>query len=457
MPFFDPVLNRLPEFHIIAKLARWLCESPGLQELIRLSIYKTVLPNGLTVIIKEMHHAPVACLMVWYRVGSRLERPGITGVSHWVEHMMFRGTEAFPPGVMDRAIARVGGYNNAFTWLDFTAYYELLPTAELQLALDIEADRMRHVRMLPEEVEAERTVIIAERGMYENDPRFVLEEELINMAFRVHSYHHEIIGDLADLQTMTRDDLYGYYQQHYVPSNGIVVLVGDVETAVSLQQIIATFGPLPPGEPVTAVPRPEPPQRGERRLVINGSDQTAHLMIAYRAPAADSADYFPLVLLNAALTGGGSLGMFSGGGSNKSSRLYKALVDTELAMAVSGSLTPTIDPFLYQISAVVRAGQSVQAVETAVDQALAELTSHPITQAELDKALKQAKAEFVMAGESISGQAQLLGMAEAVLGDYGWFETVVERLAAVTLADVQRVQAHYLRPSQRTVGWYVPE
>ncbi|MCZ7669939.1 MAG: insulinase family protein [Chloroflexi bacterium] len=182
----------------------------------------------------------------------------------------------------------------------------------------------------------------------------------------------------------------------------------------------------------------------------------SYLTLAYRAPAATHPDYFPLTLLNAALAGGSSLGLFGGVGSNKSSRLYKALVNTELAASAFGGLTPTIDPYLYAISAVVVNGRSLAEVEAALDAEIERLAERPITQAELDKALKRAKAEFVMAGESITGQTQLLGMAEAIAGDYRWFETVLEKLQAVTLDDIERVRAHYLQKQKRTVGWYRP-
>ncbi|MCA9929222.1 MAG: insulinase family protein [Anaerolineales bacterium] len=420
-------------------------------------VIKKVLANGLTVLLQEMNHAPVASFMVWYRVGSRHEKPGITGISHWVEHMMFKGTPAFPNGSLDRLISREGGYNNAFTWLDYTAYYETLPAHRIELALQIEADRMVHTRMTPKEVEAERTVILSERGMYENDPRFALNEELTAAAFRVHPYHHEIIGDVSDLTTMTRDDLYGFYRSYYAPNNAIVVVVGDFEAESMLSRIEGQFGDLPMGEPLPPVVRQEPVQKGERRVAVNGADPTSHLVVAYRAPAADHPDYFPLTLLNAALAGGSSLGMFGGGGSNKSCRLYKALVDTDLAVNVSGSLVPTIDPFLYAISAVVRNGHTAAEVEAALDAELVRLATEPMSQVELDKALKRAKAEFVLSSESMTGQAQLLGMAEAVVGDYRWFETVLGRLTAVSLSDIERVRQTYLQKRNRVVGWYEPE
>jgi zinc protease len=421
------------------------------------SIHKTTLNNGLTVVLKEMHHAPVASFMIWYRVGSRHEKPGVTGVSHWVEHMMFKGTPTYPNGSLDSLVSREGGYWNAFTWLDFTAYYETMPANKIDLALQLEADRMVNTLMEPKEVESERTVIISERQMYENDPGFQLNEELNAVAFRVHPYHHEVIGDLADLNTMTRDDLYGHYQRHYVPTNAIIIAVGDFVASEMQQRIESLFGSLPAGQPADPVTRQEPLQKGERRVVVQGPGDTAYLAVAYRAPAAAHADYLPLVLLNAAFAGGSSLGMFGGGGSNKSSRLYKALVNTELAATANGSLTPTIDPFLYAINAVVQAGRTLEEVEAALDAELTRLETNPITEQELAKALKRAKAEFVMAGESITGQAQLLGMTEAVIGDYQWYETVLDRLKNITLDDIERVRATYLRPSQRTVGWYEPK
>lgn len=420
------------------------------------TVTKTQLENGMTVLLKEMHHAPVATFMVWYRVGSRNEVPGRTGVSHWVEHMMFKGTPSFPGTAMERMISREGGFWNAFTWLDYTAYYETMPSDRINLALELEADRMVNTLMEREEVEAERTVILSERAMYENQPNFLLGEELTSAAFRVHPYHHEVIGDTADLHSMTRDDLYQHYRLHYHPTNAIAVAVGDFDTADMLARLTSLYGPIQPGEPPKPIVRVEPEQPGERRVTVNGPGDTAYLTFAYRVPGAAHEDYPALSLLNAAFAGGSSLGMFGGGGSNRSSRLYKALVATELAAGAYGSLTPTIDPFLYSISAVARAGRTLAEVEAALEAELARLAAEPITEAELAKALKRARAQFIMAGESISGQAQLIGAAEAITGDYRWFETVLERLAQVKLEDIERVRAQYLQPHNRTVGWYQP-
>ncbi|MFW6097710.1 MAG: M16 family metallopeptidase, partial [Chloroflexota bacterium] len=412
--------------------------------------------NGLTVVLREMHHAPVTSFWIWYRVGSRNEKPGHTGVSHWVEHMMFKGSPAFPPGTLDRAVSRLGGRFNAFTWIDFTAYFETMPSEHIGLALDLEADRMVNAFMDEEAVNSERTVILSERHMYENQPMFLLSEELTSAAFRVHPYHHEVIGDEIDLQTMTVDDLRTYYRRHYAPNNAVIVVAGDFESGEMLDCIEEHFGDIDPSEPVAPVVRQEPPQRGERRVTVSGPGDAAYLVHAYRAPAATDPDFYPLVLLNAAFAGGSSLGFFAGAGSNKSSRLYKALVSADLAASVSGSMTPTVDPFLYRISAVARPGRSLAEIEEALDAALDQLSREPIGERELEKAMKRAKAQFVMASESVTGQGQMIGMSEMVAGDYSWFEDTLEQLGAVTLEDLERVRQQYLRPQNRTVGWYVP-
>lgn len=421
------------------------------------TVTKETLANGMTVILKEMHHAPVITFMVWYRVGSRNEVTGQTGVTHWVEHMMFKGTPLRPGDELERSISREGGHWNAFTWLDFTAYYETLPAHRIDLALELEADRMLNTIMTEEEVESERTVILSERAMYENNPRFLLDEEISAAAFRVHPYHHEVIGDTADLRHMTRDDLFNYYRRHYVPNNAIAVVVGDFETEEMLARIKALYEPILPGEVVPPVLRDEPEQLGERRVVVNGPGETSYLTYAYRVPGATHPDFAPLTLLNAAFAGGSSLGMFAGGGSNRSSRLYKALVATDLAAAAYAGLAPTCDPYLYTINVIARTGRTLGEIESALEAQLARLETEPITEEELARALKRARAQFIMAGESISGQAQLLGAAEATTGDYRWFETVLDRLGQVTLEDIERVRQLYLTDRRRTVGWYVPD
>lgn len=411
------------------------------------------LDNGLTVLLKEQHSAPVISWWVMYRIGSRNERTGQTGISHWVEHMMFKGTPSFPPGLLDRQISKEGGNWNAQTSMDYTAYYETMPADRIDLGLRLEADRMVNTIFDPEEVESERTVIISERQGSENHPTFWLGEEVRAAAFRVHGYHHEIIGDMTDLHTMTRDDLYGHYQRHYMPNNAIAVAVGDFNTTDMLKRINELYGVTPAGDKPSLFVRPEPEQHGERRVMVERPGNNQFLEVAYHVPPATDDDWFKLAILNSVLTGPSGLG----GGSidNKTSRLYKAMVETELTADIDGGLLPSIDPYLYDFVATVRDGRTLQEVETALDVQLDKVLNENITQKELDKARKQARALFAYSTERVTAQAFWLAFAEN-FHSYEWFENYVARLEAVTINDVRTVAQKYLRPQNRTVGWFIP-
>lgn len=417
------------------------------------SVTKHVLSNGMVVLLKEVHSSPIISWWVLYRIGSRNEHTGVTGSSHWVEHMMFKGTEQFPPGYLDKAIDRVGGSWNAQTFFDYTAYFETLPASEIDLALRLEADRMTNAQFDPEEVESERTVIISERQGAENSPMFWLGEEMQAAAFRVHGYHHEIIGDMTDLHTMTRDDLYSHYKEHYMPNNAIAVAVGDFDTPTMLARIEELYGSIPAGELPRLFSRPEPEQNGERRVRVERPGTTTFVQVGYRVPSANDPDWFKLELVNSILCGPDGMG----GGSidNKTSRLYKALVNTELAASVDGGMTQTIDPFLYTITAVVRDGKSAEEVEAAIHSEIERLRSGDITEAELVRVKKQARALFAYSTERVTMQAFWLAFTENI-GSYEWFENYVANLEAVTLDDVKEAAAHYLRPQNRTVGYFIP-
>ena len=420
------------------------------------ALTKLTLPNGMLVLLKEIHTSPIISHWIWYRVGSRDEVPGMTGASHWVEHMLFKGTPQFPKRELDRMISREGGMWNGFTWLDFTTYFETLPADRFDLAFAIESNRMAHAVFDPKEVASERTVIISERQGNENSPQFLLAEEVQAAAFRVHGYHHEVIGDLCDLQTMTREQLFNHYRSYYAPNNAVAVAVGDFKTADVLGKIQKAFGKTRPGPELPNIHREEPPQRGERRVTVEGPETTAYIEVAYRAPRATEADFPALVVLDAILAGASGLSLFGGGGTNASSRLYKALVDTELAIDVSGGLATTVDPYLYSLSATVRTGHTPAEVEAALDAELARAIHEPVSQLEVAKAIKQAKAQFAYGSESVTNQGFWYGFSE-VFADYTWFESYLDRLAAVTVDDVQRVAQAYLTKGNRTVGWYVPK
>ncbi len=421
-----------------------------------MTIHKHTLDNGLTVVLKESRRAPVTTFWVWYRVGSRDEVPGITGIAHWAEHMLFKGSQAFPKGEIDIQIARNGGAMNGFTWLDFTTFFETLPSDRIDLGLHIEADRMVNALFDPQEIEPERMVIISERQGAENSPTFLLGEEVVGAAFRVHPYHHDTIGDLCDLETISRDDLWRHYQTHYGPNNAVAVAVGDFEAAEMLARIEGRFGPIPARSEPRPVNRPEPPQRGERRISLEGPGATAYLQTAYHAPAATDPDFFPMLVASSILTGASGMNLFAPGPPNRSSRLYKALVETGLAAGVSGSLPAMLDPFLYDVTITVRTGRTLGEVEAALDAEIDRIAREPIAGQELHTAIKQARAQFAYSSESVTNQGFWLGYS-SVVADTGWFESFLDRLDAVTVDDVGRVAEAYLARRNRTVGHYVPQ
>ncbi len=419
------------------------------------SVTRARLRNGLEVRLKEIHTAPLISTWIWYRVGSRNEHGGITGISHWTEHMQFKGTPRFPAGVLDRAISRDGGLWNALTWIDWTAYFETMPADKADLALRLEADRMVHSRFDPKEVESERTVVISERQGHENEPTFRLAEEVQAAAFRVHPYHHEVIGDMPDLQRIDRHALYRHYRRYYVPNNAVLAVAGDFRAGAMLRRIRELFGPIASKPlPNGSVPH-EPPQQGERRVEVVGPGETAYVEVAFHAPAGRDPDFLPMAVLDSVLAGASSLNLFGGGISNKTSRLYKALVEGDLAASVSGDLSATVDPFLYAIRATVRPGRTPEQVIERLDAELTRLQEHPIEQEELTKAVKQARALFAYGSESITNQAFWLGYSE-MFADYSWFETYLDRLAAVTAEQVLKVAQTYLHKGNRVVGVYRP-
>jgi zinc protease len=414
------------------------------------------LANGLSVLAEENHVAPVASFWIWYRVGSRNEHVGTTGISHWVEHMLFKGTPTFPKGTAEKTIAREGGVFNGATSYDFTTYFATLPANRIDLALRIEADRMTNATFDPQEVDAERTVIISERQGAENSPQFLLNEEVMGAALRVHPYGHPPVGHLCDLEVISRDQLFDHYRTYYVPNNSLAVAVGDFDIDEMLARIEDHFAQIPEGGIVPEVTAVEPPQRGERRVVVCREGFVPYIKIVFHTPTVREADFFALTVLNAILTGASAMAFRGGGLTNKSSRLYRALVAEELAVDVSGFLLPAIDPFPYALSAIVRPDRDLREVEEALDVELARVADGGVSQGEVDKAIKQAKAQFAYSSESVTGQAMWLGYSE-IFADHTWADRFLDNLSCVGVRDVQGVAAEYLSRENRTVGWYVPE
>jgi zinc protease len=415
------------------------------------------LSNGLKILLKEIHTAPLISSWVWYRVGSRDEPSGRTGVSHWVEHMQFKGTPQFPASSLDRDISRDGGMWNAFTFMDWTAYLETMPANKIDLGLRLEADRMTNSLFEDKEVASERTVVISEREGNENEPLFQLSEAVQQAAFRVHPYHHEVIGDLVDLKSMSRDDLYQHYRTYYVPNNAVLGVAGDFKTEEMLARIRELFEPIPAGPEPTRLARPEPAASGEHRLTVEGPGETTFLEISYHAPAGDDPDFFPLSVLDSLLAGPSGLSIFGGGGlSNKTSRLYRALVDKELAVGISGNTHTTLDPYLYSITITVHPKRKSEEVLSALDDEINRVRIELIKEEEITRAIKQARALFAYHSENITSQAAWLGHAE-MFSNYDWFLTYLDKLSKVTPSDVQKTAQKYLREQNRIVGTYIPK
>jgi zinc protease len=420
------------------------------------AITKTRLANGMLVLLKEIHTAPLISSWIWYRVGSKDEPTGLTGISHWGEHMQFKGTPTFPSNILDKAISREGGMWNAFTYLDWTTFLETLPADKIDLALRLESDRMLNSRYDRDEVATERTVIISEREGNENEPLFKLNEAIQSAAFKVHPYHHEVIGDMADLHSISRDDLYQHYRTFYIPNNAVLALAGDFDSKTMLKRIRELYEPIPAGKAPARLNRPEPPANGEHRLSVEGPGETTYLQIAQRFPSATDPDLFPFMVLDSLLSGPSNPSAFGGGGiSNKTSRLYRALVEKELAVGVFGGGQVTIDPYLYTTTITIHPKCRPEESLNAYDAEILLIQDTLVPEAEINRAIKQARAIFAYGSENITHQAAWLGFSE-MFADYQWFEGYLDKLAQVTPQDIQRVAQTWLRPQQRLVGTYLP-
>jgi zinc protease len=422
------------------------------------AVRRTVLENGLTVLVQEVHTAPLASVWCWYKVGSGDEVSGQTGASHWVEHMNFKGTTNIPREQVKGIIERFGGTWNGYTWIDQTTYLETATSDALDRMLFIEAERMANCLYDPDDCESERTVIISELQGGENDPDQLLDTEVTAAALKVHPYRHPTIGWLSDLKTMTREQLYQHYRRFYVPNNATLVIVGDVATDEALRQVEQRFGGIAAGEPPMRIHREEPEQPGERRVSIRKEGTTAYLKLAYRAPAFDHPDFFPMLILDAVLTGAKGLNLwasFRTSPPQRSTRLYRALVDRALASAVSGAIVPTRDPFLYTISVTVNERATLRDAEEAALDAVAEVRDRGVSEGELVKAANQLRARLVFDDDSVTHIAHQLGYFDTI-GGAQRYEAVLPGIRGVTLEDVGRVARRYLDPSTRTVGWFEP-
>src|ERR671937_80149 len=351
--------------------------------------------------------------------------------------MLFKGGKRFGKGEISKEISRRGGVLNAFTWIDCTAYFETLPSSEIQLALDIESDRIYDTRIEPEEAEAERTVVISEREGSENYPEFWLREEVQAVTWREHPYRH--------------------YKRYYMTNNATLVMVGNFETPELLDRIHAAFDPLPSGEPPPPLRIEEQPQTGERRVVVRRPGATHYIMLGYHAPEASHPDAAPMVVLSSVLGGASSPIAWGGArGLGRSSRLYRALIDGEVASSVSASFELTLDPYLVACDATLRPEVEPAQAEQAILEQLERVEREGVPDDELERTKRQLHAQVVYSLEGVTNQGFALGFMDLVARDATAWETFPQALQQVTSDDVQRVASTYLVEQQRTVGWFIP-
>jgi zinc protease len=416
------------------------------------------LANGLKVVVREIHTAPLASVWCWYRVGSRDEGPGMTGASHWVEHMNFKGTLNIPREQMKGIVERFGGMWNGYTWVDQTTYLETAGRAALDQMLFIEAERMANGLYDPAECESERTVVISELQGGENDPEQLLDLEVTATAFRAHPYRHPTIGWLDDLRAMTRDDLYGHYRRFYIPNNATLVIVGNVEADDVFGRAEKHFGSIPSGPEPVRIRTVEPPQLGERRVMLEREGTTGYVKFAFHAPAALDADFFPLLVLDTILTGAKGVNLWSSfrvAPPQRKARLYTALVERGLASMVSGALMPTVEPFLYTLSFTAMEGVTLDALEAAAQEEIERVRSAGIHLDELERAKRQLRARLVFENDSVTNVAHQLGYFETV-ANAAYFAEIQPRIDEVTAEHVWDVAKRRLAPTARTVGRFHP-
>ena len=426
---------------LIVPLVGLACSWVGAQEVV-----EATLDNGLRVLLQEDHRSPVASFQIWYRAGSRDERIGLTGLSHYLEHMMFKGTPTYGPGVFSKLVETAGGQDNAFTSRDVTAYHVTVAAEQLDLVLELEADRMRHLLLLPREVDAERKVVMEERRTRtEDDPVGALAELFSTVAFGAHPYRLPTIGLAQDIERLTASDLRSWYETYYRPNNAIVAVVGDFRAPELLDKIRMRFGVVPRGPDPPRVTVVEPEQRGERRVWLRKEAQLPVVFLGYPVPNHRSGDAYPLEVLSTVLSGG------------RTSRLYRRLVYEErLALEAAGDYPRlTLDPDTFTFYVTVLPGRTVEEAETALDAEVERLRTELISEEELRRAQNQLEAAYLFGQDSLFNRSASLARHE-LLGGWRLRETYLSGIRAVTRDDVRRAAERHLVAERRTTAILLP-
>lgn len=405
-------------------------------------ITSLTLPNGLQVILKENHAAPVVSWAVTYKVGSRDEPAGATGSAHLLEHMLFKGTKTLGKGQVAQLLKRNGASSNASTWIDWTSYYETYSSDRLELGLMVEAARMRDALILDAERQSEMTVVRNEMERGESNPGRIMYQHLMSTAFRSHPYHHPTIGWRSDVEGLPTAALKNFYNAYYQPNNAVAVMVGDFKTAEAVKLITRYFSSIKRGPNPPVMRTTEEPQTGERRFTLRRRGDTNMVMIGYHIPAVSHADIGALLVLDSILTSG------------VTSRLYQTIVETELATSAYSDCGLTRDPGLFRLGATISPGGDHAKVEAALVAQLTKLAEAPVAAGELTKAKDQAEASYVYANEGTSGLASALG-EYAAIDRWERNFTLLADIKRVDAADIQRVARTYFSADNRTAGWYV--
>jgi zinc protease len=405
------------------------------------------LANGLGVIAAIDRRAPIVALQTWFRVGSRHERPGATGMAHLFEHLMFGQTEALPPGEFDRLVERTGGESNAATWVDWTYYRLSLPARDLALGVRLEAERMQHLVLETGPVESERDVVTNERReRVEDDVDGWLDEQLMAHAFTAHPYRWPTIGWMEDIRALALPDIRAFYRTWYAPNNATIVCVGDFEESQLRELIEQHYGHIAPAALPEVARIVEPEQTRERIVRAPKPIATDRLLVGYKAPGQDDDDWAALEIVSTLLAG------------CPSARLHRRLViQDEAASSVDAQLTPFRDPSLLRLAVTTARGHSADEILQTIDRELASLRDNPPSNGEVEKAKALAETDFWSSLVDVDGKAEALGHYETALGDFRKLDALAKRLTAVTADDVARVARTYLVPGKRTIVIAEPE
>jgi len=409
-------------------------------------IKEEILPNGLKVLVIQDQSASLSVFQIWYHAGSINEDVGKTGVSHLLEHMMFKGTPEHGPKTFSKIIHRAGGIDNAGTSNDYVFYWQKLAPDKLRLSIELEADRMQNLILDLKETLLERDVVMEERRMrYEDNPQNLVYEEVVATAFKNHPYRWPVIGWMSDLKNITRDDLYNYYRAHYTPNNALIIVVGNIDVDSVMNKIRKEFGAIPKGPNIKPVNIDEPQQTGEKRIFIKKEAELPYILVAYKAPNILDDDSAPLEVLSSILSTG------------KSARIYKSLIKEKQIALSAGAGYNSLQkyPFLFYLYGVALPNKAINEVEKALYEEVERIKAEPPIEREVQKAKNQIEAGFIMGQDSVFFQAEILGIFE-MLGDWRLKDKYLEGIRKVTPEDVQRVAKKYLVEDKRTVGILIP-